>query len=203
MDLEESNKTLVIGNGESRRSVDLEKYSSTHCLIGCNALHRDFAVNHLICCDRRMAAEASENPNIKNTLIYVRPDWYHFFRKIRKNKNVNVVPRLPYQGDAKRDHPDHWGSGCYAVLLAAELGFKEIELIGFDLYGLGDAVNNVYKNTVNYSRADSRAVDPSYWIYQISQVFKYYPNSNFIIRNRQGWAMPVEWQKFNVEFVAL
>lgn len=195
-------RAVVIGNGESRRSINLESYRPD-TLIGCNAVHRDLNVDHLICCDRRMAAEATENPQTKNTLIYVRPSWFHYFRKIQKNKNIRPVPNLPYVGELKRDDPDHWGSGGYAVLLAATLGFEEIELVGFDLYPITDSVNNIYKGTENYARVEAQAVDPSYWIYQISKIFGCFPRSTFIIRNRDTWEMPKEWQKSNVKVVAL
>jgi hypothetical protein len=200
---EESNKALVIGNGESRKHINIELYRNTHTLIGCNALHRDTVVDHLICCDRRMAEESTNNPNTSNTQIYVRPSWFHYFRKIQKNKNVNLLPELPYVGETKKDQPDHWGSGGYAMLLAASLGFKEIEIVGFDLYPKGDTVNNIYKGTVNYSKEDAKAVDYSYWVYQIAQIFKYYPDTTFIIRNNQHWFLPEDWQKSNVRFVAL
>lgn len=195
-------KAVVIGNGESRRGIDLESYRP-NTLIGCNAIHRDLKVDHLICCDRRMAAEATENPQTKETLIYVRPSWFHYFRKIQKNKNVRTVPDLPYVGELKRDDPDHWGSGGYAVLLAATLGFEKIELVGFDLYPITDSVNNIYKGTQNYARVEAQAVDPSYWIYQIGKIFSCFPNSTFIIRNRNTWTIPTEWQKSNVQFLAL
>ena len=203
MGLEDSNKVVVIGNGESRRHLNLQEYKSKYTLIGCNAIHRDIQVNHLICCDRRMAAEATENLQTKNTLIYVRPSWFHFFRKIQKNKNIRTVPELPYKGELKRDDPDHWGSGGYAVLLAALLGFEEIEIIGFDLYSIDRAVNNIYKDTQNYSKSNSPPVDPSYWIYQIEKIFCYYPKTKFIIKNKSNWIMPQEWRKNNVSFVAL
>lgn len=196
-------KAVVIGNGESRRNINLESYRSEYTLIGCNAIHRDLFVDHLICCDRRMVDEATANSQTQNTEIYVRPDWFHYFRKIRKNKNVSLLPELPYQGNTKGDDPNHWGSGGFAILLAATLGFKEIEIVGFDLYPVDKSVNNVYKSTENYSSADSKPVDPSYWIYQISQIFKHYPNISFVIRNYNTWAVPQEWQKSNVKFVAL
>jgi hypothetical protein len=195
-------KALVIGNGESRNRIDLSTYSD-HILIGCNAIHRDYKVNHLICCDRRMAEEATNNPNNQNTQIYVRNHWFHYFRKIKKNKNVKELPQLPYSGETKKDDPEHWGSGCFAVLLSAVLGFKEIELIGFDLYPIDQTVNNVYKDTIHYAKSGSQAVDPSYWIYQIERVFHYYPSCNFSIRNREHWSVPTEWQKNNVRFIAL
>lgn len=195
-------KAVVIGNGESRKKINLESYRPT-TLIGCNAIHRDLIVDHLICCDRRMAEESTNNINNKDTLIYVRPHWFHFFRKIQKNKNVKVVPDLPYKGDLKKDDPEHWGSGPFAVLLAASLNYNEVEMIGFDLYPIDNSVNNVYKGTQNYSRLGSQPVDPSYWIYQISQIFRYYTNTKFILRNNDLWKIPIEWQKNNVSFVAL
>ena len=193
---------VVLGNGESRRDINLSSLIAD-TLIGCNAIHRDTVVDHLICCDRRMADEAASNPQTKNTLIYVRPAWFHYFRKILKNKNIRITPDLPYQGEYKKDDPDHWGSGGFAVLLAAQLGFTEIELIGFDLYPINSAVNNIYKGTKNYAQSGSQAIDYAYWVYQINRVFMHHPDQKFIIRNHRDWNMPREWQKNNVEFVAL
>ena len=195
-------RAVVIGNGESRRAINLNLLTAD-ALIGCNAIHRDTVVDHLICCDRRMADEAASNPQTKNTLIYVRPAWFHYFKKILKNKNIRTTTDLPYQGEYKKDDPDHWGSGGYAVLLAAQLGFTEIELIGFDLYPINSAVNNIYKGTKNYAQSGSQAIDYSYWVYQINRVFMHHPDQKFIIRNHRDWNMPQEWQKNNVEFVAL
>lgn len=192
---------LVIGNGESRRSIDLTLLREKFTLVGCNAIHRDLKVDHLICCDRRMAEEATNNLNIADTLVYVRDAWFKYFRKIKKNKNIRCVPDLPYQGEVKYDKPDNWGSGCYAILLAASMS-SEVFIIGFDLYGSNNKVNNVYKNTPNYSKQDSAAVDPSYWIHQISQIFKYHPNTTFTVVNSPDWIMPREWQRENVKFQA-
>ena len=150
-----------------------------------------------------MAEEATNNPNTKDTQIYVRESWFHYFRKIKKNKNVKLLPELPYKGDSKKDDPDHWGSGGYAILLAASLGFEEIELVGFDLYPKDETVNNIYKGTNNYAKAGSQAIDYSFWVYQIGQLFKHYPNTTFIIRNNQYWTIPEDWKKSNVNFLAL
>lgn len=193
-------KALVIGNGESRKHLDLNKFKTSHTLIGCNAIHRDITVDHLVCCDRRMAEEAVKNTNTKNTLIYVRDSWYHYFRKILKNKNVCGLPPIPKVGELKRDQPDHWGSGSYAILLAASLGYQEIDLIGFDLYSINNKVNNVYKGSENYSSAESQSVDPAYWIYHGSEIFLKYHQTQFNLYNTPGWIVPQEWQKKNVQF---
>ena len=195
-------QAFVIGNGESRRNTDISKLKSKGILVGCNAIHRDYIVDHLVCCDRRMAEEAINNPDNADTNIYVRDDWWRYYFKIRKHKNTKTVPDLPYQGDRKQDQPLHWGSGCYAVLVAANLGFKTIKLLGFDLYPTRtNKVNNIYKGTENYSKEDSKGIDYSFWVYQIEKVFRHYPESKFIILNTDDWPMPSVWKsKNNVEF---
>lgn len=192
---------MVIGNGESRKSLNLDQFKKNHTIFGCNAIHRDMVVDHLICCDRRMAEEAVTNPQMSDTFIYVRDDWWRYYFKIRKNKKVKTLPELPYQGERKQDQPVHWGSGCYAILLAAELGHHPIHIIGFDLYATNsNQVNNIYKGTSNYAKQDSLPVDPGFWIYQISKIFIHYPNQQFYIVNDSDWSMPREWKLPNVSF---
>jgi hypothetical protein len=149
-----------------------------------------------------MVREALSNPKTSRSKIYVRDSWYATFRKIQKNKNIFLLPELPYQGSLRPDNPTHWGSGSYAVLVSASL-CEDVTLIGFDLYGRQGQVNNIYKNTENYAKEESAAIDHSYWVYQISKVFDCFPNTRFKILNHHYWCMPEEWQKNNVEFVAL
>ena len=193
----------MIGNGESRNAVDLALFSKDYITIGCNALHRDIEVDNLVCCDRRMVEEAVISKNTSNTVIWVRPDWFNYFRKIRKDKRIHCVPNLPYEGSQKIDQPLHWGSGPYAVLTAAENGYETVMLLGFDLYGVNNKVNNIYKGSQNYSDPTSQAVDPAYWIYQISKVFSCYSTTEFIIWNYQDWQLPRSWRLSNVRFEIL
>lgn len=195
-------RAIVFGNGESRAGIDLHQYRD-FITVGCNAIHRDFTVDHLVCCDARMVREALENPSTDHSKIYVRDNWHHYFRKILKNKHIQLVPELPYRGELRPDQPVHWGSGPYAVLVAANLEVEEIWLLGFDLYGRNGKVNNLYKGTKNYNAEGAAAVDHSYWQYQISKVFECYPNKKFKILNRAHWLIPEEWQKNNVEKVDL
>ena len=55
---------LVIGNGESRTSIDINKLQGPK--IGCNAILRDFKVDHLVCVDRPMLQEALNSTYHKN-----------------------------------------------------------------------------------------------------------------------------------------
>jgi len=191
---------LVVGNGQSRQQINLDR---SNVIVGCNALIRDIAVDHLVCCDRRMVEEAIEHSNADNSKIYVRPDWFRYFRKIKKDKRIHQVPDLPYDTSrAKIDNPIHWGSGPYAVLLAANLD-NDVTLIGFDLYGIDEKVNNIYKGTLNYSDKNSKPIDHSYWEYQIGKVFESFPDTKFKVLNTKDWVLPKKWRYPNVTFEVL
>ena len=183
---------LVIGNGESRKDIDLDKHIDTK--IGCNAIHRDYRVDHLICVDRRMVKEAVEQGANEHALVYTREDW---FGNYKQYKRIRTVPVLPYVGSDRWDEPFQWGSGPYAVLLGAKLS-KEVKLIGFDLHSKTKTVNNVYKDTIGYDAGTKNAVDPRYWIHQIGQVFKWYPKRKFTIYQLDNWQIPQNWKLANV-----
>lgn len=173
---------LVIGNGESRKEIDISV--SGMLKVGCNAIFRDLYVNHLICCDKRMVLEAQKERNYG--AIYTRPDWIDQF------KLCGLVPKLPYHGRTRLDDPWHWGSGPYALLLGAGISTNwsaeaEIHMVGFDLVSDSKTVNNIYKGTENYNDADSDPVDPSYWLYQMDKVFEHFPNIKFTNYNNKPW----------------
>lgn len=183
---------LVVGNGESRSSIQIGNL--TYMKYGCNAVHRDYHMDHLVCVDSRMVIEALKNPKIKNTTVYTRTNWINEFVQYLQ---VKTVPNLPYRDTKRADDPWHWGSGPYAVLLAAN-HHSDVHMIGFDLHGKDNLVNNVYKGTDNYLQADKPKVDPSYWIYQIAKVFECFPNTTFTIYNNNNWVLPREWSLPNV-----
>jgi hypothetical protein len=185
---------FVIGNGESRAEIDISKLEDPK--VGCNAIHRDYQTEYLVCVDKRMMQEALDAGANNYSLVYTRPDWFDQF----KTKRVREVPRLPYAGMDRPDSPIHWGSGPYAVLIGAMYTkTKEVKLIGFDLYSKTKKVNNVYKDTPNYTVGDKRAIDPSYWIYQIGKVFECFPKVKFTIYQEEGWQRPKAWNYPNVK----
>ena len=185
---------IVIGNGESRKGVDIKKLDGPK--VGCNAIYRDYIMDYLVCVDRRMVQEAlNAGANTQGTLIYTRPNWFQQFKTLR----VREVPDLPYVGSDRWDEPFQWGSGPYAVLLGAKYTkLKEVKLIGFDLYSKTKTVNNIYKDTPNYDDATKRPVDPRYWIHQIGMVFECFPKVTFRIYQEPGWELPKAWNYPNV-----
>lgn len=189
------NRIIVLGNGESRQNLDIEQISSGSLVIGCNAIVRDYAVDHLVCVDHRMVKEALLSDNCPDR-VYTRVDWLSRF----KDHRVTSVPSLPVTGPHRWNDPFHWGSGPYAVLLAAMLGADVIEMYGFDLFSSTNTVNNIYKGTSNYVSETHRPVDPSYWIKQIGDVFCWFPKIKFMIHNNKDWTIPQEWLEGNVTF---
>lgn len=178
---------MVLGNGQSRAQT---KIINDYVIFGCNAVHRDIPVDYLICCDKRMVKEAI----FCNSLpVYTRSKWYNDFQ----NQDVHSLPDLPYEGDAREDDPFHWGSGPYAVLMGAMHG-QDVIMAGFDLYSEDKKINNIYKDTPNYSTKDKSAIDPRYWIYQIGKVFQYFPHISFTVLNKSQWELPKQWALDNV-----
>lgn len=194
----DENIALVIGNGESRKNINLQKYTGNIVMYGCNAVHRDAIVDYLICCDQRMVSEAILDVNTSKTLIYTRQ------LAIQRHKsllNLRLLPEAPPPYISRKDQSQHWGSGSYALFLASMKNFKKIYVLGFDLYGNGRYINNLYKDTKNYKKSPSPAIDPSYWIYQCAKVFKMDLNKKFIIVNESSWTMPNEWSFPNIDFL--
>jgi len=183
---------FVIGNGESRKTINLDNLHEIK--IGCNAVVRDYWVDHLICVDRRMVDEASQKHADKFKFIYTREDWLSGRDHI---KNLLTVPELPYKGHQRPDEPFHWGSGPYAVLLGALLDTR-VKLIGFDLHSKNTKVNNIYKDTENYDPSTKTAIDPRYWIHQIGKVFECFPKHKFVIYTDGYWECPNFWNRPNV-----
>ena len=182
----------VFGNGESRTSVNIDNLEGTK--VGCNAIYRDYTMDHLICVDRRMVQESLDNDANEHSYIYTREDWVGRFNATR----VRSVPKLPYVGTQRWDEPFQWGSGPYAVLLAAKLcNDRTVHLVGFDLHSTSTTVNNVYKDTSNYDSSDKRAVDPRYWVHQIGMVFSCYTKINFVV-HKDNFKLPKAWKYPNV-----
>jgi hypothetical protein len=179
----------IIGNGESRRGFDLTVLKQFSTVIGCNAQFRDYNFETFVCCDKHMCQEAANTVG-KNTLIYTRKDWASQFAIW---PNVKPLPDLPVEGDERADEPFHWGTGPYAGVLGLTYKPKAIFMLGFDLYSVNNAVNNVYKDTKGYQYI-KRPVDPRYWIHQFQKLFEL-NNCRWILINHKDWQMPAEWKQ--------
>jgi len=66
-----TSRVFVLGNGESRKNVNLDGLKSVGPVYGCNALYRDFTPDALICVDGGMMHEVYESGYaLKNKCYY-------------------------------------------------------------------------------------------------------------------------------------
>lgn len=203
---------FVIGNGESRLIwKDWNSLKGKGTIYGCNAITRDypklcdkiFVVNPdlyaKMCADRYKDGITGQivGPNEISKWNYI----------LENDKRKGFCPpglslyRIWQGGDTKKqkwriiDLSKQRGSGCSAVLDAAEKGFKNIFIIGFDILGAKQwhykkgiasrEQNNVYKNTEHYpDRMNMKAYLKYEWMYQLTQIAKKFPNSRFMHINR-------------------
>lgn len=64
---------IVIGNGESRKKIDLKKFDN-HCTYGCNAFYRDYNPSTLVSQDYKIIHEIVKSGYAKNNLCYFNYD---------------------------------------------------------------------------------------------------------------------------------
>ena len=192
--------SFCIGNGESRQGYDLSPLRSHGKLYGSNAVHRDTTVDHLVCCDKRMAQEAISYGYTGT--MYTREDWMLDFR----DPKVKVLPVFKWDQHEKWEKTFHWGSGLHSAHLALRHKTDVLVMIGHDFWSADGLHNNLYKGTNNYQSVDYSAVDPRFWVLQFAILFVQFPNTQFLFcqPNIDNWKKPQEWEAYsNVQYQEL
>ena len=202
---------FIIGNGESRNIFPIEDLKNKGIIYGCNAIFRDRPnlCNHIIAADKDMFAELKQwydktNPNLK---IYGPNDLSKWSYICKDDKESDIpeglkIYRIWRGGDIKKgtirtiDFSQQRGSGMSALLLATESGIKNIIILAYDILGARQwemdspsrEQNNMYKNTLNYSyRMSMKAYLKYEWMYQMRQIIRKFPNTNFCFINRREY----------------
>ena len=175
---------FVIGNGTSRQSIDLNTLRQFGKLYACNAVYREFDPDYLIAVDVKMVLEINSNLyQYKNPNVWTNP-----------NKAYSKIQNLNFFNPSKG-----WSSGPTALWLAAQHGYKDIYILGFDYKGLpnGNKVNNVYAGTENYKKTTDSATYYGNWLKQTATVIKEYTNIKFHRVIAQDNFTPDELNKFS------
>jgi len=180
---------FVLGNGESRRGLNLHALVTHGPVFGCNALYRDFISTVLVSVDRMMVHEIRES-RYKGHLIYRERTSDTPFRLLSTHEDTVYEDR-------------GWSAGPTALHLMCLRypNIKRIYLIGFDLADDGDTddpepFNNLYKDTPNYRRSADHATPDRNWVNQLSKVFSWFEGPTFI-RVGPG-RRPKEWNQEGV-----
>jgi len=173
---------FVVGNGTSRKDINIEKLKIYGTLYGCNALYRECKPDYLIAVDTKMILEINQQGYQKTNTV-----WTNYNRAYEKLKDFNFFK--PSKG---------WSSGPTALWFAAQQGFKTIYILGFDYKGLdsGKKFNNMYADTKNYKRSSDGATFYGNWLRQTQQVIESHPNINFVRVIEFNTYQPVELKNY-------
>lgn len=91
------NRVFVLGNGESRKKINLNTIKTFGKIYGCNAIYRDIAPDALICVDGGMIHEVYTSGYCSNNKCYFR-GW-------------TKLPDFMYSDMASMDELMGWGEG--------------------------------------------------------------------------------------------
>ena len=185
------NLTFVIGNGESRRNINIDSLRDFAPVWGCNRIYQDWHVDNLVAIDQAQMEFILRDDYHTKANVYTRKRWSPLFNGVPE---VKYIPEFRDEGTEKWQKQWHWNSGPLAMFLACDQGADILCMLGFDFYGNAGKSNNIYKGMPGYDKADHRAVDPGFWIQQFVQLAQWYPNTQFVQVQPAGWYVPDMWR---------
>ena len=154
---------FVLGNGISRRPIDIDLLKTRGAVYACNAVYRTHAVTALVATDRGIANEIQASGYPANNRFYTRrPD---------PATGALRVPQA-YFG---------FSSGPIALAIACADQHDRIYLLGFDL-GPDEQgrFNNVFAGSEHYKAQGSGPTYTGNWIKQIAKIAADYPGAEII-----------------------
>ncbi len=112
----------IIGNGHSRKKHALNDID--HTTFGCNQIYKEYNPTYLIAKDKRVLEQMSKD-SVKKVYLPMMS-----YRAHRHDSTITIPEmieiRFPYF------RMNSWLTGEIAIVLAAQLGYNEINVIGFD-----------------------------------------------------------------------
>jgi hypothetical protein len=156
VDKNRSSCAFVLGNGVSRKNIDLHALKQYGVIYGCNALYREFEPDYLVAVDVKMVNEICKSRYQLTHEVWTNPN-----RSYKKLHGLNYF------------HPSKgWSSGPTALWLASQHGYRRIYILGFDYKGIDDGqkFNNVYADSMNYKRSSDSATYFGNWLRQTKTV---------------------------------
>ena len=152
---------FILGNGQSRLAVDLNKLMEVGTVFGCNGLYRDFTPHCLVATDRPIAEEIQNSG-------YAQKHRFHTRKPIESLGGKFLVKE--YKG---------FSSGPNAAALALVDGHSDIYLIGMDLGTTNGMFNNIYAGTQFYKKELDPPTFPGNWINQVVTLTKDFESRQF------------------------
>ena len=176
---------FVLGNGESRKGIDIDNLKKHGTVFACNGVYRTDKPDFLIAVDPKMVLEIAESDYLLQNKVYS-----NFNAQYNKNPKIleNVQWFKPSLG---------WSSGPTALRMACDHGFKEIYILGFDYQGLSEGgknnrfkVNNLFKDSRNYKKGNEQATFFGNWMNQTKKCLQDFKDVQFHRVIPTGWYQP-------------
>lgn len=167
---------FVLGNGISRRSINLNRIYRFGKTYACNQIYREFAPDVLVAVDKPISQEIQRSGYSLNNTLYTRP--------------YNIIPE---SGALPIPKNTGYSSGPVAATIAALDNFPYIFLIGMDLKGSNGYFNNIYADTKFYKSSTDAETYYGNWISQITTIMIEFYNQRFIHVNPLDNYTPAEW----------
>ena len=185
-----SNIAFVLGNGESRKGIQIEDLKKHGTVFACNGVYRTDRPDFLVAVDPKMVIEIAETDYMMNNQVYS-----NFNAQYNKNQKIldHVKWFQPSLG---------WSSGPTALRMACDRKFEEIYILGFDYQGFQDEkhtqrhkFNNLFKDTRNYKKSKDEATFYGNWMNQTKRCLQDFKNIKFYRVIPKGWFAPkdLEW----------
>lgn len=174
---------FVIGNGTSRRSINLIDIKDQGTTYGCNALYREFSPDYLIAVDVKMIVEINKSRYQYDHEVWTNP-----------NKAYEKFTGFNYFNPSKG-----WSSGPTALFHACEQKkYNKIYILGFDYIGINSLINNMYADTPNYKKSSDKATYHNNWLKQTCAVIDKNKDIEFIrVIDDELMFIPKELTKLN------
>lgn len=161
---------FVIGNGTSRKDIDLYPLKNYGKLYACNAMFRHFEPHYLVAVDVKMILEINQSKWQMEHEVWTNP-----------NKQFHGMQGFNYFQPSKG-----WSSGPTALWLASTHQHDTIYILGFDFHGEVDKhgnrnlVNNLYAGTHNYKKKGDPATYFGNWERQTASTCDAHPGKRYI-----------------------
>ena len=144
---------FVLGNGVSRRPMDIDLLKTRGAVYACNAVYQTHTVTALVATDRPIADAIQASGYARDNRFYT--------RRPSTDSGALRVPQA-YFG---------YSSGPIALAIACADSHDRIYLLGFDL-GPNEQgrFNNVFAGQAHYKAVDSGPTYTGNWIKQIMKI---------------------------------
>ena len=182
-----SSIAFVLGNGESRRGIEINDLMEKGTVFACNAVYRTHRPHFLIAGDPKMILEIAETDYMLHNKV-----WSNF--NAQYNKHPKILDHCNWFKPSLG-----WSSGPTALRMDCEHGFKEIYILGFDYQGHKDGkrfkLNNMFGDSRNYKKRNEEATFYGNWMNQTKRCLQDFKDVRFHRVIPTGWFQPkdIEW----------